>query len=52
LLRGPDSKPDHKVVRQHAKNAIVARDASRAKLIAVGKPFDRLEFDACRVDSE
>ena len=45
----PDPKPDHNVVRQHAKNAIVARDASRAKLVAVGKPFDRLEFDACRV---
>jgi hypothetical protein len=45
----PDPKPDHNVVRQNAKNAIVARDASRAKLVAVGKPFDRLEFDACRV---
>jgi hypothetical protein len=31
---------------------MVARDASRTKLIAVGEPFNRLEFDACRVDNE
>jgi hypothetical protein len=48
----PDPKPDHNVVGQHAKNPIVARDASRAKLVAVGKPFDGLEFDACRVGNE
>jgi hypothetical protein len=36
----------------HAKVAMVARDASRTKLIAVGEPFNRLEFDACRVDNE
>jgi hypothetical protein len=40
------------IFRQHPKNAIIARDASRAKLVAVGKPFDRLEFDACRVGDE
>jgi hypothetical protein len=34
-------------VRQHAKNTAVARDASRAKLVAVGKPF-RLDFVAER----
>jgi hypothetical protein len=27
-------------------------DASRAKLVAIGKPFDRLEFDTCRVGNE
>jgi hypothetical protein len=25
---------------------------SRTKLIAVGEPFDRLEFDARRIDNE
>jgi hypothetical protein len=44
----PDPKPDHDVARQHAKNARVTRDVSRAKLVAVGKSFDRLEFDARR----